>query len=219
MQQTTNLESAVSAGRSGAALLLEAQSLECIRNDRVLFSGLSFSVRGGEVLQVLGANGSGKTSLLRLLCGLGRPEAGTVSWCGTEIAGGAAYSGRLRYVGHQDGVKLDLTAEENLLFTNALDGIPGAVTGALRQAGLIHCAAVPARRLSAGQRRRLALSRLLLGDSALWLLDEPFNSLDGEGRHFAEAMIGRHRERGGVTVLVAHETPSLPGGPVRSIPI
>ena len=164
--------------------MLEAADLRCERGGRVLFERLSFRLGAGEFLRVSGANGSGKTSLLRVLCGLLTPSRGSVRWKGEPVAAlREEYARQLVYLGHAHAVKGDLTAEENLSIACTLAGLAAsrdAVKSALVRFALPDD--VPVRRLSQGQRRRAALARLALsGAVPLWLLDEPFAALDAEG--------------------------------------
>lgn len=186
---------------------LQVHELECVRDDRVLFSGLDITVRSGEMLMLEGRNGSGKTSLLRILCGIRLPEAGTVAWRGTDIQRlGADYHESLSYVGHRDGIKQDLTPQENLRMSRAL-GTPHAgltVDECLERFGLYGFEDVPTRTLSAGQQRRVALSRLLVTEAPLWILDEPFTSLDRHGIEVFESLMVDHLDLGGMIVLTTH---------------
>jgi heme exporter protein A len=146
--------------------MLEARDLACLRGERVVFAGLSFRLEPGGALLLVGANGAGKSTLLRLLAGLLRPEAGALLWDGTDaLADRAAHAARLRYLSHQDALKPALTARENLLFFARLWG--GDVAAALAALDLLPLADLPARVLSSGQKRRLALARLALSDPAL----------------------------------------------------
>ena len=202
-----------------SACLIEAAALQCVRNDSILFSDLSFALAPGEVLQVSGPNGSGKTSLLRILCGLGLPEQGEVRWRGIEIRSiHAEFLGQVHYIGHNDGISLDLTCSENLEFARSLADAPGRpVAAILEKTGLRDCAGLPARRLSTGQRRRLALARLLLVPAELWLLDEPFTALDPGARALVNELIGGHVSTGGAAIVASHE-PIEPGRhPVRQM--
>jgi heme exporter protein A len=192
--------------------MLEAAGLECVRQQRVLFAGLNFALRGGEMLRVAGANGSGKTSLLRILCGLLTPQAGEVRWRGMPIqALREEYARHIVYLGHAPAVKDDLTAEENLAIACRLAGIRAAaesIRDALAQFGLAGAALV--KKLSQGQRRRAALARLWLSASApLWLLDEPFTALDVAGVAMLRGLIEGHTGRGGAVVYSTHQDPGM----------
>jgi len=191
--------------------VLEAAELECERGGRVLFRGLSFALRGGALLRLAGPNGSGKTSLLRILCGLLSPSSGSVSWEGAEIRRlREEYSKQLVYIGHAPAVKDDLTAAENLAITCGLAGLAvssRAVQDALDRFGLPRDR-VPARQLSQGQRRRAALARLALSEPLpLWLLDEPFAALDASAIGLVEALIDAYVARGGSVVFTSHQEP------------
>jgi len=191
--------------------VLEATELECERGGRRLFRSLSFSLAAGELLHVVGPNGSGKTSLLRILCGLLSPSSGSVSWEGAEIRRlREEYSKQLVYIGHAPAVKDDLTAAENLAITCGLAGLAvssRAVQDALDRFGLPRDR-VPARQLSQGQRRRAALARLALSEPLpLWLLDEPFAALDASAIGLVEALIDAYVARGGSVVFTSHQEP------------
>ncbi|TAL21227.1 MAG: cytochrome c biogenesis heme-transporting ATPase CcmA, partial [Nitrospirae bacterium] len=158
--------------------MLEGKDLGCVRGARALFSHLNFTLRDGELLQVQGANGSGKTSLLRMLCGLTPVAEGEIRWGGAEIGGlGEAYREDLLYLGHHNAIQESLTARENLQATAALAGVAlddGEAGAALRRIGLRGREDLPARFLSQGQKRRVALARLMWSRAQLWVLDEPF---------------------------------------------
>ena len=201
--------------------MLEAAGLECVRQSRTLFTGLSFSLRGGELLRVAGANGSGKTSLLRIVCGLLSPTAGEVRWQGMGIQRlREEYSRQLLYVGHAAAVKDDLTAAENLSIACTLAGMPvapPAVRQALEQYGLPP-GEIPVRRLSQGQRRRAALARLLLSESLpLWLLDEPFAALDAAAAELTRALIEAHIARGATVVYTTHQEVGIEAGRIINL--
>jgi heme exporter protein A len=193
--------------------VLEAADLECERGGRTLFRSLSFALRGGEALRIAGANGSGKTSLLRILCGLLPPAGGKVLWRGSEIAGlREEYSSELVYLGHAPAVKDELTAAENLAIACTLAGTPAsreAVEAALGRFGL-GALDFAVKRLSQGQRRRAALARLALSQArALWLLDEPFAALDSDGVSLLSAFIRDQMARGGAVVFTTHQDPGI----------
>lgn len=196
--------------------MLETLDLQCERGDRRLFTGLSLRVEQGVCLHVAGENGSGKTSLLRILCGLMAPTAGVVRWNGEDVRRmREAYWEHLSYVGHLNGVKDDLTAAENVHFSAAIAGWPAdaaAVRAALQAFGLAGFEDRPARTLSQGQRRRVALARLRCASGTrLWILDEPFTALDTRGVRALSDLIGAHLARQGIVVLTTHQDVPLPG--------
>jgi heme exporter protein A len=182
--------------------------LVCLRGGRLVFRNLGFTLHPGAALVLTGANGSGKSSLLRLCAGLSRPFAGWLCWNGADISADmAAHAARLRYVGHLDAVKPALTAGEMARMWAGLDGVPDPAeraAAALADAGLDHLADVPGRCLSAGQKRRLNLARLLLRPVPLWLLDEPTTALDRASVDRFAATIARHRAAGGMVILSTH---------------
>ena len=194
--------SAPAATPDDTAPPLAAVGLACRRGDRVLFKGLDLSVQHGQVVWLRGANGRGKTSLLRLLAGLSTPEAGQVK-----------RSGELLYVAHANALKEDLTVLESLRFLARLHGLDvddAALTEALRRFGIASRRNAPVRTLSQGQRRRVALSRLALTPSpAVWVLDEPFDALDVEGIATLNDVITRHAQAGGAVVLTSHQALTL----------
>lgn len=175
----------------------------------MVFAGLSFNLPAGGAILLVGANGSGKSSLLRLLAGLLAPEEGKLLWQGEDaFADRAAHARRLRYLGHGEALKPALTARENLGFYARLWG--GDVDSALRALGLSALADLPARVLSAGQKRRLALARLALAPAALWLLDEPTVGLDVASVQRLGVLLARHRAAGGAVVAATHLPLPLP---------
>ncbi len=178
--------------------------LECVRGERLVFAGLKFALESGGALILTGANGAGKSSLLRLMAGLLRPAQGRISWDGADIADDpGAFSAALHYVGHADPIKPALSVAENVEFWAALRG--GTEAGhALDAFGIGHLAALPARFLSAGQRRRANLARLLAAPAALWLLDEPTTALDADSVVRLGREIGRHRSAGGMVAVSTH---------------
>jgi heme exporter protein A len=190
--------------------MLEADSLAAFRGERLVFRDLSFTVPAGGALVLAGPNGSGKSTLLRLLAGLGRAAAGRLLWSGEDaLADRTAHAARVTYVGHLDAVKPGLTVTENLRFTARLSG--GHVEAALRQLGLETLAELPARMLSAGQKRRLALARLVLSATPIWLLDEPTLGLDVASVDRFGTVLAAHRARGGLIVAATHLPLPLPG--------
>lgn len=183
--------------------MLEARDLACLRGERAVFAGLSFGLPAGAALLLTGANGAGKSTLLRILAGLLPPAEGAVLWQGEDIAAEpAAHAARLRYVSHQDALKPALTVAENLALFGRLWG--GAVMPALEAMALAPLADLPARVLSAGQRRRLALARLVLAPVPLWLLDEPTTGLDAASVERLGPILADHRARGGIVVAATH---------------
>jgi heme exporter protein A len=190
--------------------MLEARNLEATRGGATLFSGLAFSLRPGALLRVSGANGSGKTSLLRVLCGLASPSAGEVLWNGTGIRElREEYWSHLAYVGHANGLKDELTVAENLESAGALAGLdaaPARVQEAIAQFGLAGRERLPVKLLSQGQRRRAALARLALSEALpLWILDEPFAALDAGAIDRVRSVAQAHLARGGMVVLTTHQ--------------
>ncbi|XLZ71925.1 cytochrome c biogenesis heme-transporting ATPase CcmA [Massilia sp. SR12] len=194
---------------------LTCQQLTCRRGRSTLFAGVNFRLQAGEALWVQGRNGSGKTTLLRMLCGLARPDRGSVHWREQAIlATRAQFHSELLHIGHADGLKPDLLAWENL----ALGALPGArctradAEQALAQIGLAAEAQRPVRLLSQGQRKRVALARLLLApERPLWILDEPIATLDQAAAAQVGQILQAHCARGGMLVLTTHQEPDLPG--------
>jgi heme exporter protein A len=188
--------------------MLEVRELACRRGDAELFRDLDFQVAAGEALLVRGANGSGKTSLLRILCGLSSPHAGAVYWQGRRVA---PLDRELRsssiYLGHTAPLKDDLTVMENLDFALRLGGDqPGMESqlAALDSVGLFTRRHLRARQLSAGQRRRVGMARMLLADRPVWLLDEPGTALDAKGVKLFEGALETHLRKGGLAVITTH---------------
>jgi len=199
-----------------APTLLEVSKLGCVRGDRWLFSGLDLSIRAGTFLQVTGPNGSGKTSLLRILCGLLAPAEGQIKWQGENIRSLAEdYFTSVTYLGHRHGVKDELTAVENLRISNALNGIVVSKKRArevLGRMGLAGRESLPARLLSEGQRRRVALARLLTCNTKLWLLDEVMTSLDKGAMALVRSLIEEHLAGGGIAIVATHQDLELATG-------
>lgn len=195
--------------------VLSAHDLACERGERLLFRSLGFKLASGEVLLVRGGNGHGKTSLLRILCGLSAPAAGEVRWRDQPINNTHEQYGReMAYIGHANGIKDDLTPVENLRLAAALGGreldVPTAMI-ALGQVGLSRCLDLPARVLSFGQRRRVALAGLMTAGALLWILDEPLTGLDVQGVAMVEQMIRDHVMAGGLAIMTTHQPLALDG--------
>jgi len=193
--------------------MLEVINLTCVRGTRRLFKQLSFSAGEGELIELRGPNGSGKTSLLRILCGLATPAAGEVRWNGQSIRKlGEEYFASVAYLGHQNGVKDELTAIENLRVTSAVAGTPVNKSKAekiLQRVGLTQQQNLPARVLSAGQRRRLGMTRLLTSNAKLWILDEVLTSLDDAAMNLSREFIGEHLQQDGIAIVATHQDLNL----------
>lgn len=190
---------------------LIAEDLACRRSERLLFRNLNFTLAAGQVLLLRGPNGSGKSSLLRLLAGLLPPEAGTLNWRGKNVAQDrSSYRADLAYLGHLDALKPQLLVRENLQFWADLVGGSVAVGAALAKVGLAASAEIPAQQLSAGQRRRFGLARLLLKPVPIWLLDEPSTALDTAGQKLVLDLVSRHRAAGGLAIISSHDDLDLP---------
>ncbi|HHL2822924.1 TPA: cytochrome c biogenesis heme-transporting ATPase CcmA [Citrobacter murliniae] len=197
--------------------MLEARELLCERDDRILFSELSFRVTAGEWVQITGSNGAGKTTLLRLLTGLARPDAGEVCWQGQPLHQVRdSYHQELLWIGHQPGIKTRLSALENLSFFNH-DGDTAQCLAALAQAGLAGYEDIPVNQLSAGQQRRVALARLWLTRARLWILDEPFTAIDVNGVERLTQRMAQHTEQGGIVILTTHQPLNVETNKVRRI--
>ena len=194
--------------------IFSGRDLACVRSEREVFLGLSFELAAGEALTIVGPNGSGKSSLLRLLCGLLPPASGRILWEGRPISEDReAHRERLHYAGHAEALKPLLTVAENLCFAAALAGPieAAAVTRALEAFGLARLADFPCLILSAGQRRRVALARLLIRRAPLWLLDEPVTGLDAASLVALRNLIEDHRAGGGMVVMSTHVDLGLDG--------
>jgi heme exporter protein A len=189
--------------------MLEVSNLKCVRGERQLFDGVGFRLESGKLLYLRGANGSGKTSLLRILCGLSPAEAGQILWDGVPIDKlGEAYRRDLFYLGHHNALQEALTVNENLAFYAALAGaIPSEAdtANALARLGLRACQSRLVRHLSQGQKRRVALSRLRLNRARLWVLDEPFVALDQAAIQLLADLVAAHLDKGGLAVLTSHQ--------------
>lgn len=201
--------------------MLEGRRLTCVRDGRSLFKDLDLCLKPGAILQVEGINGAGKTSLLRILCGLTQPQEGIVLWKDEDIRRcRPLYYQALLYIGHNPGIKPELTPVENLRFFHSLGGHAGtdaALEQALEQAGLYGYEDVPVRTLSAGQRRRVALARLWLTSASLWILDEPFTAIDQAGIRRLEARVMGHVQQGGAVMITSHQALRLDGCSLRRL--
>ena len=200
--------------------MLKAANLHLWRGERHVLRGVSFEIGGGEALHVSGPNGVGKTSLLRVVCGLLQAEEGEVYWDSVPArAANSAYLAALAYLAHDTALKGDLTAIENLKFSVGLKRqiAEADVRAVLADLGVEGCAHLPCRVLSAGQRRRVALCRVLLSDARFWVLDEPFTNLDtASSAHVAESL-AQHLHRGGLALIAAHQGLNLPERAVRRL--
>lgn len=192
---------------------LTADNLVGVRGERLLFEKISFKLNNGSVLYLQGANGSGKTTLLRTICGLSKPYAGNINWCGEHInALAEEYSKHVLYIGHLPGIKEDLTALENLQFSLSFSGTDiseDEAIEALKLLGLAKGLNLPARMLSQGQKRRVALARLWLQDLPLWILDEPFTALDANATLLLKQKIETFANDGGMVVMTTHQEVTL----------
>lgn len=196
-------------------VLLAARGLACARGERTLFTGMQFDLRAGQLLLVRGGNGRGKTSLLRLLCGLAQPLAGEIRWRDLGIQSAREdYHREMAYVGHLNGIKDDLNPLENLRMAAGLAGRRldlGAARQTLSDLGLGRCLDLPTRVLSFGQRRRVALAGLLTAGVLLWILDEPLTGLDVHGVALVEDLLREHVIGGGMVVMTTHQPLALEG--------
>jgi len=206
---------------SPTAPLLAAEDLACERGERLLFRHVRFALAQGQLLLVQGGNGQGKTSLLRLLAGLGRPDEGEVRWRGEPLARCRdTYHRAMAYLGHANGIKDELAPAENLRFSLGLQGRAFDADRALEtlsRLGLSRCLDLPCRALSFGQRRRVALAALLLADARLWILDEPLTGLDVHAVALVEGLIRDHLQTGGLVVATTHQALNLAGADVQHL--
>jgi heme exporter protein A len=203
--------------------MLSIHDLACERGERLLFRNLDFELSAGEALLVRGGNGRGKTSLLRILCGLSMPAAGGVRWRGEPIGKVHEQYGReMAYIGHANGIKDDLTPLENLRLAAALGGREmdsETAMAALERVGLSRCLDFPSRVLSFGQRRRVALAGLMTAGALLWILDEPLTGLDVQGVAMVEQMIRDHVVAGGLVIMTTHQPLALDGVTPRTLSV
>jgi heme exporter protein A len=201
--------------------MLEADNLECVRGERRLFAGLGFKLEAGELLYLQGKNGAGKTSLLRMIIGLLPPEAGDIRWKGQSIRrSGEDFRADLCYLGHLNAIKEELTPLENLLASAHLADealSEDDALDALEQVGLAGREDLACKYLSQGQKRRVALARLVKERRPLWVLDEPFVALDVAAVDWLAGIISGHLQRGGLTVMTTHQLVAIPAGTVREL--
>lgn len=196
-----------------ATPLLQARGLFCERDERVLFSGLDFTLHAGELMQVAGSNGSGKTTLLRILCGLNSLWDGELFWRGSPLhEQRESFLASLLFIGHRVGVNRILSPRENLRWSCALQGgvDDGRIQQALERVGLAGYDDIPCHNLSAGQHQRVALARLHLIDAPLWILDEPFTTLDVDGVRALEQHLASHTAQGGAVMVTTHHALNVP---------
>lgn len=186
---------------------LVGRQLACVRGGRLVFEGLDFAVEPGQALLLRGPNGVGKSSLLRLMAGFLPPAAGAIIWDGNPITKDPdGHRARTLYTGHLDALKLALTGRENLAFWARIGGHGAArVTNALARLGISHLADIPAQLMSAGQRKRLNLARLVAAPASLWLMDEPATSLDADGAALVGEIMAAHLDSGGIVIAATHQ--------------
>ena len=196
--------------------MLQVRDLECRRGDTSLFSAMNFELSAGQLMHVKGSNGSGKTSLMRIVCGLFEPTAGVVIWRGEKIRElREEFNRELTYIGHLNGIKDELTAVENLTIYARFAGLgvgEERLRDALHQMGLGARADLPSKVLSQGQKRRVALARLLLGGTTLWILDEPFTALDARAVGLLQTVITKHLSGGGLVMFTTHQDVEISAG-------
>lgn len=201
--------------------MLKVNNLQCDRGDRALFTGISFELQKHQLMRIEGLNGSGKTTLLRTLCGLFEPEEGEILWDGTSIKKqDDSYRKNLFYLGHQNAIKMDLSVLENLRFNCKMAGESPSdeeLLNALNTIGLFAYEDIPTRQLSQGQKRRVSLARLLVTDTSLWILDEPFVALDIAAVELLQKIIADHVDNRGMVILTTHQEVPLTSGKAISI--
>jgi heme exporter protein A len=201
--------------------MLEVSNLACSRGDHRLFSGLSFALHPGQIMQVQGENGSGKTSLLRTLCGFLMPDEGDIRWNGGSVSElQEEYYADMLYLGHLNAIKDELSGLENLRISAGMSGIDLGETeaiAALRRMGLKGRELLPTKVLSQGQRRRVALARLLVSDAKLWVLDEPLAALDVAAVVLIEELIAEHLARHGMVIFTTHQPLRVDGMEMRTL--
>lgn len=202
-------------------IMLEVLNLTAIRDERILFEELSFKIGKGEIVQIEGRNGTGKTTLLRIIAGLGDCESGDISWNGqVTVNSRDLFHQDLLFLGHQTGIKRELTGFENLSFYQSIHQSEidkEKIWSALAQVGLAGREDVPVAQLSAGQQRRVALARLWLSKQVLWILDEPLTAIDKQGVKVLENLFLKHAEEGGIVVLTTHQDMFTESSKLRKI--
>jgi len=202
-------------------MTLEVKNLQCTRGERELFTNLSFSLEKKQLLMLEGRNGSGKTTLLRALCGMYLPDSGEILWNGVSIKKqDENYRQELLYLGHLNAIKADMTVLENLRFNCLLAGQPvvdSQLMNALDTIGLYAFEDYPTSQLSQGQKRRVALARLLVSKASLWILDEPFVALDVAAVELLQSIIAGHIEKGCMLVLTTHQEVTLKTGEIKRL--
>lgn len=200
--------------------VFKANNLQCIRRDNILFQDLNFSLEDGDLLQIDGVNGSGKSSLLQMCVGLIQATEGEITWDGENIVDSRhKFQSNLTYFGHTNGVKAELTALENMKVMHALSGSELNIdySSILDEIGLKGMDDVLLARMSAGQKRRIGLSRIFMSSSKLWFLDEPFNALDKNGKQIIEKLIVKHCKAGGMVVFATHQPMEIDGYPLKHV--
>ncbi len=201
--------------------MLEVVNLACSRGDHRVFSALSFALSPGQIMQVRGENGSGKTTLLRTLCGFILPDEGKISWGGTDVRElDEDYFAQMMYLGHLNAIKDELSALENLCISAGLSGArldERAAIDVLRRMGLKGRERLPAKVLSQGQRRRVALARLLVSDAKLWILDEPLTALDVTAVSLIQELLAEHLAGEGMVIFTTHQPLIVPGVDMHSL--
>lgn len=201
--------------------MLEVSNLSCSRGDHRLFLGLSFALLPGQIMQVQGVNGSGKTSLLRTLCGFIQPDEGKIAWCGQDVRELAEdFFAEMMYLGHHNAIKDELSGLENLQISAGLAGVElseSAAIAILRRMGLRGRERLPTKVLSQGQRRRVALARLLANDAKLWILDEPLTALDVGAVAMIQELLAEHLARQGMVIFTTHQPLEVAGIEMRRL--
>jgi len=206
--------------RTQEVSVLEAHDLKCVKGSTELFSNVHLELQSGEALVVGGSNGSGKTSLLRILCGFNYPADGEITWNGESVEGHESHQQQISYIGHASGVKLDLTVIENLVFAQRLvgsDRTEAEIKEFIRAVGLFKQRNILTRKLSAGQKRRVALARLQLEERQLWILDEPLTALDRDFVTEFEMVLKNHLEQKGMLIVTTHRELKLPSALMKQI--